>query len=281
MAVLSARIHVLAIMVLFLASAFVRRAIESSYEATIAMCAAAGLLSYIPSCSHYLNYVVAGVVLCVADIMELNIRTAVAIISGMAAIASYISNCTMLLISKISLKEIYLAVALLYTLIIVLFLAISTSVVAMDITCFVSTTMIAASTGIRAVLSPAVAILLYYMVAYIAIATYIVPAIGCAVMAALAGYMTITIPGTPLFWCLWAYIVYETIVVADRPTKLICAMGISTATGLCFAPCFTMVCWFVFFLFAEGLVHCTIACCMGAVAMLIYPWLVQKNWTLR
>ena len=104
---------------------------------------------------------------------------------------------------------------------------------------------------------------------------------GCAVMAALVGYMTIAIPGTPLFWCLWAYIVYEIIVVADRPTKLICVMGMSTATGLCFAPCLTMVCWVVLLVFAVVLVPYTIVCCMGAVAMLIYPWLVQKNWTLR
>ena len=63
--------------------------------------------------------------------------------------------------------------------------------------------------------------------------------------------------------------------------RLVGAIGISTATGLLFAPGLTMFCWICLLLFAVVLVPYTIVCCMGAVAMLAYPWLVQKNWTLR
>ena len=73
---------------------------------------------------------------------------------------------------------------------------------------------------------------------------YIAPEILRTVALALGLYSDISIPGTPLLWmCVGAIFPFDFM-------RLIGAIGISTATGLWFAPCFTMVCWLVLSLFA-------------------------------
>ena len=130
--------------------------------------------------------------------------------------------------------------------------------------------------GSIAIHSPVV--LLYYMVCFFIMAD-LSPEILYPVASALGLYNDMPIPGTPIFWMLWLFAIFS--VAVDRPMRLIGATGISTATGLLFAPGFTMLCWLCLLLFAVVLVPYTIVCCIGAVAMFAYPWLVQKNWTLR
>ena len=130
--------------------------------------------------------------------------------------------------------------------------------------------------GSSAMYSPVV--LLSYMVCFFIMA-YLSPGILYPVASALGLYNDISIPGTPIFWMLWLLVIFS--VAVDKPMRLVGAIGISTATGLLFAPGLTMLCWICLLLFAVVLVPYTIVCCMGAVAMLAYPWLVQKNWTLR
>ena len=99
-AFISARACLVAMTVLSLVSALLRYAISVDYKATAAMCFAMGLLSWAR------EHIIIGMLLCVTDIFEYNIRTAVAISSVTASIAGYTSNIILMAMRKMSLSPI-------------------------------------------------------------------------------------------------------------------------------------------------------------------------------
>ena len=100
-AIRSARACLMAMIVLCLVSALLRYAISVDYQATIGMCFAMGLLLCTPIMSHVRNHVLIGMLICIRDILEYNIRIARAIISATLILARYTSNIAMNTMRKI------------------------------------------------------------------------------------------------------------------------------------------------------------------------------------
>ena len=200
----------------------------------------------------------AAMLLLLVDALQGHGRCAAAIVGFAGSIAKLI----LATMNQITWKRLYQVMAVLGLVLLYVYITLAALFLSIPIVLAVS----------YAMQSPVVA--LYYLLCF-SIMAYIAPEILCIVVLALGLHSDIFIPGTPLLWmCVGAILTFD-------PTRLIGAIGISTAAGLWCAPCLTMVTWLVLAIFAVVFAPYAIVCCIGAVAMLIYPWLVQKNYTLR
>ena len=112
-AIISARACIMAMTTLSLVSALLRYAIAVDYMATVAMFFGMGILSCIPTMSHVRSHVFAGILLCITDIIEYNIRTAVAIFSLAASIRGYISKKILKAMHKLTCRRLSMVVLVL------------------------------------------------------------------------------------------------------------------------------------------------------------------------
>ena len=267
-AIRSATQCLLAMTLLCTISALVRYAVSLDPMGTTCTCFAMGLLFCVPCMNHVPNQAIAGLLLCVCDILQYHSHIARAMSSSTLTIGSYISQRIVKAMRKfLTVRRMCQLLAILGAILLCIYIVLAMfCIAAADIIAYEHAPMVAmAILVIGAMCIWSSAILQGYI--------DLMPGLLTAIAAfGLTDYISI-----PTYPWLWA------ILISGQALYFAASMGtwdIVAIAWICVlvAPNMALLLLWVCVLVCAY----TMACCLSAILLLyVYPWIVKKNYTLR